>query len=404
LPTNTTSNSDPIDHVSDAMSELLTRINSGWGSENDLGGDLLRYRSGDILVGPEFDGLSECAPIEHWDDVRRELHFALRSIKPRRRFAVLTMARDEALHLPEWIAHYLSIGADHIFVYTNDNRDGTDEQLRWFAENAPVTPLFTKAAPGVDIQRKNYQHAFFLLPELRLFDWVLVVDVDEFLIPAPRFNYRLTALLDAAPADAAAIVFPWLWRLWDRGFERTPGLLAERYEHALPHALCKSAVRLNHATSLCEIHIPTLDEGAKLLDSSFTPIAAKDIWTDSRKSFEGGWIDHYWGRSFEEFVIKKTRGDSLAIPSGLFQRDYEIFFSWTAAYSEQNLSPVPEAIVAGIQAKMAEFNRDPVFRALIAKASAFYDEHAATLKKDLALVALYQDLFQKIAPDFVASP
>jgi len=392
----------PLDVVSAAMGMVLARIQQpDWADTVQLSRGILLDAS---VISTDFDELSDCIPPEQWDEQRRELHVALRAIQPRRQSAVLAMARDEALHLPEWIAHHLSIGVDHIFVYTNDNRDGTDELLRWFSQNAPVTPLFTTAAPGIDIQRKNYQHAFFLLPELRLFDWVLVIDVDEFLVPASVYDYRLPALLDAAPADAGAIVFPWLWRLWDRGFERTPGLLAKRYEHALPHALCKSVVRLKHATSLCEIHIPTLDEGARLLDSSLAPIAAKEIWTASRKSFAGGWVDHYWGRSFEEFLIKKTRGDSLAIPDGQFQRAYETFFSWTAAYSEQNRSPVPETIVASIQTKLSQFNRDPEFRALMAKALAFYDEHAATLQKDPNLIPLYQKLRQEIAPTLVAAP
>ena len=391
-----------IDVIGAAMSGVLARIQtSSWADTLTLSRGLAQ---GGGFIGTEFDALSDCVPEDLWDEPRRALQAALRAIHPRREVAVLAMARDEALHLPEWIAHHLSIGVDHIFVYTNDNRDGTDELLRWFSRNAPVTPLFTTAAPGIDIQRKNYQHAFFLLPELRLFEWVLVIDVDEFLVPADTYDHRLTTLLDAAPADAAAIVFPWEWRLSDRGFERTPGLLAERYEHALPHALFKSVVRLKHATSLCEIHIPTLDAGARLLDSSFAPILPEDVWSDARKSAAGGWIDHYWGRSFEEFVIKKTRGDALAIPEGQFQRAYELFFSWTAACTEENRSPVPAPLLASVRTKLAHFGRDPEFRALTEKASAFYESHAAALKADPALIALYERLRQEIAPSLVAAP
>jgi hypothetical protein len=390
--------------LSAAMSSVLARIEPGWADGVALSRGLARYGRAEAFIGADLDSLSDCDPPANWDEERRALESALRMIQPQRKLAVLAMARDEALHLPEWIAHCLSIGVDHIFVYTNDNRDGTDDLLRWFSQNTPVTPLFTTAAPGIDIQRKNYQHAFFLLPELRLFDWVLVIDVDEFLVPASRYDHRLPTLLDAAPADAAAVVFPWLWRLWDRSFERTPGLLAERYGHALPHSLCKSAVRLRHATSLCEIHIPTLNEGKTLLDSSLAPIKAEDIWANTGKSTEGGWIDHYWGRSFEEFIIKKIRGDSLAIPNGQFQSAYETFFSWTAALSEENRSPVPVPIIASIQAKLAQFSRDPVFREVTAKALAFYDEHAAKLKEDANLIALYQAMRRDIVPSLVGAP
>jgi len=384
------------------MADVRARIGSGWDDDPPLLGGFARYATG--FIGSDLDSLSNCDPIQHWNDARLELHSALRAIVPRRKLAVLAMARDEALNLPEWIAHYLSIGADHLFVYTNDNRDSTAELLRWFSQNAPVTPLFTTAAPGIDIQRKNYQHAFFLLPELRLFEWVLVVDLDEFLVPAARYEHRLPPLLEAAPPDAAALVFPWAWRLWDRRFHRTPGLLAERYEHALPHSLFKSAVRLKYVNSLCEIHIPTVDGGARLFDTSLAPIPTDRIWTDSHKSFEGGWIDHYWGRSFEEFIIKKARGDSLAIPSGLFQRAHETFFSWTAAFDEANRSPVPAPVIAAIKDRLVRYQSDPAFRTLVSAASEFFENHARAVKADEDLVSLYQRLRREITPSLIAAP
>jgi len=381
------------------MADVRARIHSGWADDLTLNRGLPRYALNTGFIDTDLDSLSNCDPMEQWDDERVELHSALRTIVPRLKLAVLATARDEALHLPEWIAHYLSIGADHLFVYTNDNRDGTDDLLRWFSQNAPVTPLFTTAAPGINIQTKNYQHAFFLLPELRLFEWVLVVDLDEFLVPAARYEHLLPPLLDAAPPDAAAVVFPWAWRLWDRRFGRMPGLLAERYEHAVPHSLFKSAIRLRHATSLCEIHIPTVTDGARLVDTALAPIDADRIWTDSHKSFEGGWIDHYWGRSFEEFIIKKTRSDSLSV-----DRAYETFFSWTAVYEEANRSPVPLPVIAAIKDRLARYHSDPAFRTLVGIGLQYYENHSRAVRADEDLVSLYQALRRKIAPSFVAAP
>lgn len=377
------------------MSGVLARISRGGPDDVSTSRGYARYTADDVFIGSDLDGLIDCHWSEECSAQQRELQSALRSIVPRQKLAVLSMVRDEALYLAEWIAHYLSIGVDHIFVYTNDNRDGTDELLRWFSQNTPVTPLFTTVAPGINIQRKNYQHAVFLLPELRLYDWVLVVDADEFLVPAAHFDHSLPRMLDAAPPDAAAIVFPWLWRLWDRQFERTPGLLAERFKHAIPHVLFKSASRLRQVTSLCEIHVPRLENGAKLVDTAFAPVTADQIWTGSHKSFEGGWIDHFWGRSFEEFIIKKTRGDLLKIPSGEFQRKYETFFSWSAPYNDANRAPVPAPIVAGIKNGLEKFNRDQTFRSLVARAALLYDEHALSIRKNPEMVSLYQTLREK---------
>ena len=59
-------------------------------------------------------------------------------------------------------------------------------------------------------------------------------------------------------------------------------------------------------------------------DSAFNVV--RDAWAPEQRTAEGGWIDHYWGKSFEEFVVKKRRGESLALESGLFKRAYEDLF------------------------------------------------------------------------------
>ncbi len=392
------------DALADAFAKTLARISEpGWSTAwtGAAGG---KPPAADGLIGTELDALAEVLPPQRWEPNRLRLHEQLRRIVPRHKLAVLGMARDEAPHLAEWIAHYLAIGAEHIFIYSNDNTDGTEELLQWFGTNAPVTPLFTTAAPDVNIQRKNYQHAFFLLPELRLYEWVLVVDADEFLVPDAKFGFSLPRLLDAAPPAAAGIVFPWLWRLWERRFERRPGLLAERFPHAVPHALFKSVVRLNQVVSLCEVHVPTLEPGAVLVDSAFQPLPPGAVWTDSHKSFAGGMIDHYWARSFEEFVAKKRRGDALALSTGHFRRDYETFFSWTAASTPANFVPVPPAVIAGMWRILQMFSADPNFATLTARLQARYQASIDTLRADAGLRALFDQLDQSVAAAMAAAP
>jgi hypothetical protein len=341
-------------------------------------------------VGPELDGLAAGDP--SWAAARAETLAALRAIRPVRKLAVLCMARDEAPYLPEFIAHYRAIGAERIFIYSNDNSDGTDALLRWFAGAAPVMPIFTTAAKGVNIQRKNYEHALLMLPELRLFEWVALVDADEFLRPAARFGHRLTEMLDAAPPDTDAILFPWRWRLWDRAFARAPGLLAERYPHAAIHNSFKPVFRPARVTSLRDIHAPRLEAGGIFRDTAFAPIAGGKLWApNSPKTDEGGWIDHYWAKSFEEFLVKKRRGDSLASADGAFQRDLSLFFTWTAPLTPETLMPVSAAMIEAVKTGLAAFEARPSYQALNAKLTAAYDGYAATIRGNPDIRQLYSD-------------
>jgi len=342
-------------------------------------------------VGPELDALETEIPPEQWSENRRATVHALRAIKPMQKLAVLTMARDEAPYLPEFIAHYRAIGADKIFVYTNDSIDGTDRLLRWAGNNAPVVPIFTQVGPRVNVQQKNYHHALLLLPELRLFDWVLVVDLDEFLVPGAQYNHHLPTLLAAAPRDTDVILFPWRWRLWDRSFERQPGLLPERYQHANPHDLFKPVMRLRKVYSLHYVHMPFVEPGAVVRDTAFNEIIHYDIWSKTPKTEAGGWIDHYWGRSFEEFCVKKRRGDALELET-LFKREHELFFQWSAWPGPENHRPMPEAMLAAVKRELAKLEARPGYREIMAGVTAFYEDYFARLRADAEVRQIYEVL------------
>ncbi len=343
-------------------------------------------------VGPALDALAQDTEPAHWSALRQELHNALGQIEPRQKLAVLSMACNEAPDLAEWIAHHLAIGVDTIFIYTNDNSDGTDEMLRWFVANAPVVVIPVASGPGVNVQLKNYSHALALLPELRLYEWVAVVDVDEFLLPDARYGHDMRQLLAAAPADTEALLFPWHARQWPRDFERGPGLLAERFPHALPHVITKCVTRLRHVTSLSQVHFPRFDQPRILRDSRFAIIEQTDGWYPQYRTGAGGWIEHFWGKSFEEFLVKKRRGDAMAVAGKPFHRGYEDFFAWTVKETAENHSPWPPAMLNATQARLASFATRPGFAQLQQLIATRYAAFAETTRTDPTLRQLYDDM------------
>jgi hypothetical protein len=337
-------------------------------------------------VGPQLDALADPATDEHWSPLRWELFHALGKIQPWQKLAVLTMACNEAPYLAEWIAHHLAIGVARIFVYTNDNDDGTDEMLRWFSANAPVTMIPVHSAPRINVQKKNYRHAVALLPELRLYEWVAVIDIDEFLLPDARYGHHMPTMLAAAPADTEALLLPWHWRHWPRDFMRGPGLLAERFAHASPGSTIKCVTRLPHLTSIARVHFPEFDGPRTLRDSEFLPVDQAGDWINKRHwPGTGAWIEHFWGKSFEEFLVKKRRGDAMDLDGPQFHRDYDSFFKWTQPLTAQNLAPWPAAMLEKTKAKLASLTTKPGFTQLQQQIEARYATYAARVRTDPAL-------------------
>lgn len=346
-------------------------------------------------VGMELDGLAEFIPPSQWSQARHFVLHVLRHIEPRQKLAVLSMASNEAPYLAEWIAHHLAIGVEKIFVYTNNNEDGTDEVLRWFAGVAPVVPIPVTVARGVNVQQKNYNHALFLLPELRLYDWVAVLDADEFLLPDARHGHNMQTMLAAAPEDAQTIAFPWHWRAWPRDFARGPGLLAERFGHAGPGDHIKCVTRLRHVTSLTPVHYPEYDKTVTIYDSNFTPIVQEGNWSRRNQSGAGGWVEHFWGKSFEEFLIKQNRGEVMAAPEKLFQRSTESFFNWTPQLTPDNASPWPDAMLRATKAKLAQFAARPGFAALQEMVEARYAAYAGQARNHAGIRAIYDEMITR---------
>jgi hypothetical protein len=134
-----------------------------------------------IDIGPDLDFLEHtCLPSRL--SALQVLCLAMHVRRPDRKgVAVVMMARDEGIYLPEWLAHYQPIGTDRIFIYTNDNSDGSDVLLRELAHAGLITLINNTLLKGVNPQRKAYQHAILLLDELRDYRWALFVDADEFL-------------------------------------------------------------------------------------------------------------------------------------------------------------------------------------------------------------------------------
>ncbi|WBU57890.1 glycosyltransferase family 2 protein [Paracoccus sediminicola] len=96
------------------------------------------------------------------------------------RHVLMSAMKDEGPFALEFIAHHRAIGFDEIHVASNDCSDGTDALLEALASAGAITHTHNRVAPGERPQRKAYdtmREAF----GLDRADWIMALDVDEFL-------------------------------------------------------------------------------------------------------------------------------------------------------------------------------------------------------------------------------
>jgi hypothetical protein len=283
----------------------------------------------------------------------RVINFALLlAIRPSKRAAVVTSIRNEGVSILEWVAHYRSLGFDEIFVYTNNNTDGSAPLLLKLAKSGAIRLIENDVDPAVAPQVKAYEHSLHLLPELRQYRWVFYLDADEFFIPRcePGLNvddFFIKLAADCKDSPPSAIAFNWKWFGSENAYDRTNGFLLRRFVHSIHNEHVKTLTQVSCILSMRMLHCPILFDGCSTVDSKFDPVTA--MKSQVKPVYGTGQINHYWNKSFQEFVIKKFRGRGAVGAAGS-QRDFSAFFDWGANSNRGNFDPPPSLVVNRTQA------------------------------------------------------
>jgi len=138
--------------------------------------------------------------------------------------AAMIRVKDEARFLPEWVAHHLNVGVEHVFIYDNNSTDGTPDVMAPFVDRGLATCISWPAVPASPSCEYD-----FLARYGHASRWVAFFDADEFLFESSRG--ALSAALEEN-ADRPAVAVCWRY-FGSAGYETIPaGLVTERFDRA----------------------------------------------------------------------------------------------------------------------------------------------------------------------------
>lgn len=239
---------------------------------------------------------------------------ARRAIEPRQDLCIIATARNEGIYFIDWIAHYRALGADHVFLYTNDNNDGSDELLAALADAGVITWVRNSIGEATDGQIKAYTHALSILPDTLDYRWALVVDLDEVVVLNPEKHESLPALLRAREQQGAvAVAFTWVMFTPDGRREYDPAPLIERFQRKEPMANrhVKTAFQPRYHLSSWP-HDPVA--GARAPGTYVNAAGTIHHWPGKRTppsegepNFDDAWLGHYFYKSIDEWIWKGSR-------------------------------------------------------------------------------------------------
>jgi hypothetical protein len=358
-----------------------------------------------LEVGLEYDFLSERCGLSSLSLVQ----FCCLALQSRRaarhRVAVVLLARDEGIYLPEWIAHYRLLGVDRIFVYSNDNADGSDRLLDALALSGAITLVRNVLAPGVNPQRKAYQHAILLLDALRDYRWVGFVDADEFMFFADRRPGQLARFIDAAERAAdseriAAVFLPWRWRLTDRQYHRHAIPLLPGYDFCVDREEGKSIVRLSAISQMCSVHFPDVAPGRAVVDGMLRDMDSGRLGAGVARPYDGPTIEHFWSTSFIECLAKKRPSEMDVRQDPALRLGLENFFLWTAPLQSHRFHPLDREWIGMVAAETDAILVPPEVAAAYGEVVGRYRAAVDAALSNAELFATYLALLSRVQPGF----
>ena len=240
--------------------------------------------------------------------------------------AVLTV-RNEGAFLLEWVAHHLAVGFTDFLVFSNDCDDGTDLILDRLDELGVLTH-FRNDGPydkgGIQFTALKRADKLDMVREA---DWILPLDVDEF-VNIHTGDGTLNALRSALP-DATAITMT--WRLFGSSDQvrYTDQPVTDIFTRCAPvemnwpwrSAMFKTFYRNDGTYQKLGVHRPRkpdrtrleaaqwYDGEGRLLDKQFK---SRRIFSNyGRSNYALVQLNHYPLGAMESFVLKADRGRAV---------------------------------------------------------------------------------------------
>jgi hypothetical protein len=362
-----------------------------------------------LRSGVVHDNLVPVVPVEGWSPIVLLTHALLAQIRPAKEAAIVVSMRDEGISILEWIAHYRAVGFTGIFVYTNDSVDGSGDLLRILANHGVVTLIDNITSGRIFPQGKAFAHSLHFLPELRDYEWVLYADADELLVPAEEYDWSIRNVLKEIASrypdrPPSAICYHWRWFISNFEYARTEGLMLERFQHALPQTVFKSVVRLADVLSMRQIHMPEVVSGSFFVDSALDVIhgslgenpCREEVWAYRGNGYRGGQLNHYWCKSFEEFLIKKHRSEDSPDPS--HRRGPELFFNWNAEAKAEYCVPPPPLLLERLRHERQQLTGLSGMAVAEAQVNDRFRELVDGIAGPGGAAALYDDLARRFGP------
>lgn len=329
------------------------------------------------------------------------------------RVLAVLCVRNEAAFLLEWLAHHRAAGFTDFLVFSNNCQDGTARMLDRLEALGQLSHVrnegpYHKGGIQFTALKQADRH-----PLMQQADWVLVLDIDEF-VCIKTGDGTVADLLAALPqADAVTLT----WRLFGNAgivrYEDQP--VTEQFTRCAPEVIhwpwravmFKTLYRNNGTYRKCGVHRPRdVKDAARLDRFRWFDCEGRELGAEfkTKRLFSSygrpngrlAQLNHYPLGAMESYVLKADRGR--------VNRQAELGMDY---WVERNYCAASDTSIARSSAARAELQagllRDPELARLHAGAVAWRHERFAALMQQEPFRALFARLLMT-PPSRAVSP
>ena len=243
------------------------------------------------------------------------------------KICLCTYGKKENRYIREFVQHYKKYGVDKIILYDNNNIDGErfEQVIGDYIKNNYVKIINYRGIILRSIM-KIYNHCYNTNKDK--YDWLIYYEIDEFIFLRNFISIK-KYLKQSKFKNCQLILLNWV-HLSDNNlinYENKP--LSIRFTKRGKNvkgknnrlALVKSIIR-GHLNNITLTHIHILSKKIKGCDG-FARKFNLSSKRNKRPDYKYYYINHYYGKSLEEFVDKLKKGD-IYLGSNIINNMYQI--------------------------------------------------------------------------------
>lgn len=207
-------------------------------------------------------------------------------------------------YIKEFIIYYIIQGVEKFYIYDNDSRKPLKDYLY-----EPIFKKFCKiiSYPGKCVQMNAYNDCITRTKSKS--KWLIIIDADEFILPK-KCNTLRHFINDYN--DFHALGINWIMFGSNNHLKKQKGFLISNYTRCSKKMMMhiKTVCQPKYVLNVPNPHYVNIQDQTKYVDPDKNIISGPFNKLGNNKLIQ---INHYWGKSLEEYLKKIKRGnpDSL---------------------------------------------------------------------------------------------